>query len=89
MFSAIRGLRRPAKTFVASIGLLVAELILIGLPGPCGMPGVLDRLFIGHRGAEDWTAYVIVMVAISGIVLSAGWWCASFFVQWMRRETDG
>lgn len=69
--------------------LLAAELVLIGVPGPCEIPGVLDRLFTGHREGEDWTAYVIVMVAISGIVLSAGWWCASFVVRRMRRESDG
>jgi hypothetical protein len=88
MFSAFRSLRRPAKTLLASIGLLAAELVLIGVPGPCGLPGVLDALFAGHRGAEDLTAYVIDVAAVSGIILSAGWWGASFVVRRVRRESE-
>jgi hypothetical protein len=88
MFSAVRGLRRPAKMLLASIGLLAADLILIGVPGPCGIPGGLDQLFVGHREVEGWTAFVIVLVAISGIMVSVVWWGVSFVLRRTRTERE-
>jgi hypothetical protein len=81
MPSAAVSLKLPVKMLLVSIGLGLAELILIGLPGPCGMPGVLDGLFTGQREIEGWLGFVLILMALVGALFSTVWWISAVIVR--------
>jgi hypothetical protein len=81
MPSAALSLKLPVKTFLAFTALGVLELVLIGLPGPCGMPGVLDSAFDSHREVEFWLASAMMLTAVVGALLSIVWWISATVVR--------
>jgi hypothetical protein len=81
MQSRVLSSKLPAKTFFVFAGLGVLELVLIGLPGPCGMPGVLDSTFNGHREFEFGLAAAMMLTAVVGALLSVVWWISAAIVR--------
>lgn len=88
MANSALSLKRPAKCFLAFACLGIAEMVLIGIPGPCGMPGALDSLFRGSRDFEDWLAYAIILFSLAGGLISAVWWISSLVVRQITTKTD-
>jgi hypothetical protein len=77
---ALRNKKLPVKLLAVSIGLAVAEAILIGLPGPCGIPGVFDSLFSGHRALEAVLAFGTAIIVLLGMATGALWLISAFVV---------
>jgi hypothetical protein len=85
MPSRALSLKLPVKTFLVFTVLGTLELVLIGIPGPCGMSGVLDSAFTEHRAIEEWLAYVVVLTAVVGALLSVVWWISAAVVRRMPK----
>ena len=80
-------LKLPAKILAGFLCLETAELILIGMPGPCSFSGMLEPLFRGKVELEFWLAYIVAGIAFVGALLSTVW-CVSVFVVQRLPKTD-
>jgi hypothetical protein len=78
-------LRAPARILGGAAISLIAEFILVGIPGPCAFPGVLDKFLHDWLPFEFWFGYVWIVGSLLLIVLSLVWLFAAAVVRWLER----